>query len=100
MECGFGTYTIYCAKKGAIVTAVDISQTMIKFAKREAAEANAQINFKIQDVTSMEDIPSNSFDMAISGIAICFDMPQFFQEIRECHERNCSMATICRTSCK
>ena len=86
--CGFGTYSIYCAKKGAIVTAVDISQTMIKFAKREAAEANAQLNFKVQDVTCMEDIPSNSFDMAISSIAICFDMPQFFQEVGRVVKRN------------
>ena len=79
--CGFGSYSIYCAKLGAIVTAVDISQTMIQFAKQEAAEAKTQIDFRVQDVTCMEEIPSNSFDLAISSIAICFDMPQFFNEI-------------------
>jgi ubiquinone/menaquinone biosynthesis C-methylase UbiE len=79
--CGFGSYSIYCAKLGAIVTAVDISQTMIQFAKQEAAEAKTQIDFRVQDVTCMEEIPSNSFDLAISSIVICFDMPQLFNEI-------------------
>lgn len=50
--CGFGTYSIYCAKLGALVTALDISDTMIQIAKQKAAEAAVQIDFRVQDVTN------------------------------------------------
>jgi len=79
--CGFGSYSIYCAKQGAIVTGVDISETMIQLAKQKAAEAGVEIDFKAQDVTNMKNIPANTFDMAISSITVCFDMPLFFKEV-------------------
>lgn len=79
--CGFGSYSIYCAKQGGIVTGVDISEVMIQFAKQEAAEAAVQVDFMVQDVTKMNNMLSNTFDMAISSVAVCFDMPQFFKEI-------------------
>lgn len=79
--CGIGSYSIYCAKHGAIVSAVDISETMIQLAKQEAAEATVQIDFRVQDVTDLRDISPSTFDMTISSIAVCFDMPLFFKEV-------------------
>lgn len=79
--CGFGSYAIYCARQGGIVTAVDISKRMIQFARQEAVEAAAQIDFRVQDVTGLDNISSNTFDIAISSVAVCFNMPQFFREI-------------------
>lgn len=39
--CGFGIYSIHCAEQGAVVTALDISDTMIQLAKQKAAETQA-----------------------------------------------------------
>ena len=54
---------------------------MIQLAKQEAAEAEAQIDFRVQDVTNLCNFPSNSFDLAISSNAVCFDMSLFFREV-------------------
>jgi ubiquinone/menaquinone biosynthesis C-methylase UbiE len=79
--CGFGTYSIYCARRGADVTAVDISPTMIELAEKEAAEAGVKIDFRVRDAAQLEDIPDETFDMAISSVAACFNMPSFFKEM-------------------
>lgn len=79
--CGFGTYSIYCAKHGAIIKGLDISDTMIQLAKQEAAKGEAQIDFSVQDVTNLSNFPDNSFDVAISSNAVCFDMFLFFKEV-------------------
>lgn len=79
--CGFGTYSIYCARRGAAVTAVDISETMIRLAKKEAKEAGVRVDFRAGDATNLKGIPSGSFDLAVSSIAVCFDLPRFFREM-------------------
>jgi 2-polyprenyl-3-methyl-5-hydroxy-6-metoxy-1,4-benzoquinol methylase len=79
--CGFGPYSIHCAKRGAIVTALDISNTMIKLAEQEAAEAEAQIDFSVQDVTNLSNFQINSFDIAISSNTVCFNISLFFREV-------------------
>jgi ubiquinone/menaquinone biosynthesis C-methylase UbiE len=79
--CGFGSYSIYCAQQGATVTAVDISPTMVELAKNEASQAGVQIDFSVQDAANLQDIPSGTFDMAISSVAACFNVPTFFKEM-------------------
>lgn len=79
--CGFGFYSIYCAQQGAIVTGVDISETMIELAKAEAAKAGVEVEFRVENVANMKAIPSNTFDMALCSVVVCFGMPQLFKEI-------------------
>ena len=79
--CGFGCHSIYCAKQGAIVTGIDISARMIELAIQKAKQADANVDFKIQDMTDMGDIADNAFDLAISSVAICFGMQSFFKEV-------------------
>jgi ubiquinone/menaquinone biosynthesis C-methylase UbiE len=79
--CGFGSYSIYCARQGANVTAVDISPTMIELAEKEAAGAGVKIDFRVADAAHLEDIPDEAFDMAISSVAACFNMPLFIKEM-------------------
>lgn len=79
--CGFGSYAIYCAQQGADVTAVDISPTMIELARKEAAEAGVEIDFQAADAAHLENIPNDSFDMVISSVAACFNIPTFFKEM-------------------
>ena len=54
---------------------------MIQVAKQEAAEAKAQIDFRVRDVTNLGNFPVISFDLAISSNAVCFDMSLFFKEV-------------------
>jgi 2-polyprenyl-3-methyl-5-hydroxy-6-metoxy-1,4-benzoquinol methylase len=79
--CGFGYYSIYCAKQGAKVTGIDISKTMIALSKKEAFEAEVDIDFRVMDSTDMKELTSGTFDMVISSIAISFEVPQFFKEV-------------------
>ena len=78
--CGFGFYSIYCAERGGIVTAVDISETMIGLAKQEAANAGVEIEFAVQDVTDLKDFLPDIYDIVISSNAVCFGMPNFLKE--------------------
>ena len=43
--CGAGTNPIYIAKKGFKVTALDVSDKAIEYAKEQAFRANVRINF-------------------------------------------------------
>jgi ubiquinone/menaquinone biosynthesis C-methylase UbiE len=52
--CGAGTNTVYLAKKGFEVTAIDISQKAIEYAKEKAEHANVKINFIMR---SFVDLP-------------------------------------------
>jgi 2-polyprenyl-3-methyl-5-hydroxy-6-metoxy-1,4-benzoquinol methylase len=45
--CGAGTNTVYLAENGFEVTAIDISQKAIEYAKEKAEHANVKINFMI-----------------------------------------------------
>jgi ubiquinone/menaquinone biosynthesis C-methylase UbiE len=59
--CGAGTNTVYLAKKGFEVTAIDISQRAIKYAKEKAGRANVKINFMIQSFVDLP-FPDEEFD--------------------------------------
>ena len=71
---------LYCAQQGANVTGIDISETMIKFARKEAIEDGIEVEFVAQDTTDMNAFSDNTFDMVISSIATHFGMTEFFQE--------------------
>ena len=47
--CGAGTNTIYLAKKGFDVTAIDISPTAIEIAKKKTKQANVTIDFLVEN---------------------------------------------------
>lgn len=64
--CGVGTNTIYLAEKGLKMTAIDISNTAIEYAKEKAEQANVKINFMLQsfiDLSFEEDEFDFVFDM-------------------------------------
>jgi len=50
---GAGTNTIYLAEKGFEVTAMDISQRAIEYAKKKAGQANVKINFMTQSFVDL-----------------------------------------------
>lgn len=68
--CGMGEETIYFAKLGATVTAIDISPVGIDITKRRAVYngLSGQINTYVGNVTNT-GLPSDSFDI-VHGIGI------------------------------
>jgi ubiquinone/menaquinone biosynthesis C-methylase UbiE len=79
--CGFGSNSVYCAKQGASVTAIDISETMIGLAREEAAKAGVHIDLLVMDATKMEDLHTDTFDLAVSSISVSLDVPDLFKEV-------------------
>lgn len=77
--CGSGIYSRILVRKGAKVSGIDISKTLIKFAQKEVPKAE----FKVANVM---DIPfkKNSFDIVISALVLDYvkDWDKAFKEIR------------------
>ena len=51
LGCGIGVTSLFIAKRGATVTAIDISPKLIEFAKQKSAHEN--ITYAINDITDM-----------------------------------------------
>lgn len=51
--CGAGTNTVYLAKRGFEVTAIDIAPRAIEYAKKKAGQANVKINFMVQNFVNL-----------------------------------------------
>jgi len=70
--CGNGYFAREMVRRGAHVTAIDLSPRMVELA--EAQEVLA-IDYRVMDAARMaESFPSGAFDIATSCISIC-DMP-------------------------
>lgn len=63
--CGTGNWSIDFAKKGAIVTGIDISSEMIKMAKKNAEKEKLDITFLNIAAENM-NFPPDSFDLVVS----------------------------------
>src|SRR5687767_12015592 len=67
--CGVGRWSRRLARRGAIVTGIDLSPTMIAEAKRRAAEegVSARCRFETQDLAALE--AEEQFDL-ILGVTV------------------------------
>ncbi len=61
--CGAGTNTVYLAEKGFEVTGIDISEKAIQYAKAKATQANAHVNFVIENFVDLA-FGNEEFDFA------------------------------------
>jgi SAM-dependent methyltransferase len=64
--CGIGTQALGLAALGHHVVASDISKAAVDRARREARLRSLNMTFRISDMTSLEEIPENSFDAAVA----------------------------------
>jgi len=67
--CGAGTNTVYLAKKGFQVTAIDISSKAIEYAKKKADDAKVEINFLVRNFL---DLPFKDEDFDFVFDMGCF----------------------------
>lgn len=83
LGCGGAQCSIALAKKGAIVTAVDVSSVEIEFAKKLANENNVQIKFYERDAADLSPIVDKSQDVVFSACALGYvdDLDGCFKEV-------------------
>jgi 2-polyprenyl-6-hydroxyphenyl methylase/3-demethylubiquinone-9 3-methyltransferase len=61
--CGGGLLAEALARRGAIVTAIDLAPTMIQTAQLHAAEANLAIDYRVQDAVELAALQPHGFDL-------------------------------------
>lgn len=64
MACGAGRHSILLAKKGLIVTAVDLSDNLLSIAKKTADEENLKIEFVKSDIREFST--NLDFDLVVN----------------------------------
>lgn len=69
--CGDGMYAVSAARQGAIVTAADQSDRMLKVARERAAEAGVDVRFERADAGRLP-FADRSFDLVIAVTVLCF----------------------------
>jgi 2-polyprenyl-3-methyl-5-hydroxy-6-metoxy-1,4-benzoquinol methylase len=73
--CGEGFYSIYLASKGFDVTAIDLSENAIKYAKQNARDAGVDVKFIAMDVTDLNKI-CEKFDFVLEWALLHLIMPE------------------------
>ena len=63
--CGGGILSESLARCGALVTAIDTSEELIKVAENHATKMNLEINYKTTDVATFSESQANKFDVVI-----------------------------------
>jgi len=82
--CGGGQCSVAFAKRGAIVTGVDLSDEQVAFARELAAENGVEAGFRQGDVTSLKGIADESQDIVFSAYALMYveRLDRCFAEVR------------------
>lgn len=83
--CGEGRDSIFLAKSGFDVTAIDNAPSAIQRAKERANEEGINANFIVSDVTDLTGIPDNSYDLGVN-IACLHMFPRYEDRRRHLSE--------------
>lgn len=83
LGCGGGQSAVAFAQKGAHVTAVDIAEGQLAFARGLAARHGVQVDFIRCDVENLSPIPDASHDIVFSAFALMYaqDRLAVFREV-------------------
>ncbi|WP_340113480.1 class I SAM-dependent methyltransferase [Maribellus mangrovi] len=80
IACGTGAQLFDLAQKAATVTGIDLSESMVKFAARNAEKRNiSNASFQVADATDLSGFYGQKFDVAILSMAL----HQFSPELQE-----------------
>ena len=79
--CGEGTLSVLIAKKGALVTGVDISEPNVKAAQKYALDVGVKVDFVTGDSERFY-FEDNSFDLVVSS-HVLEHLPDFDKGLRE-----------------
>jgi len=68
--CGNGYFSRLLARKGAMVTAIDISKKLLEFAITKEKEKPLGIRYLVRDAADLYGIKSKYFDLAIANMSL------------------------------
>ncbi|WP_227131352.1 class I SAM-dependent methyltransferase [Halorubellus salinus] len=82
LGCGGGQFGLALAERGADVTGVDISEAQLEYARENATERDADVDFVQTSVTDLDGFDDASFDLAFSAFAFQWiaDLDAAFEE--------------------
>jgi ubiquinone/menaquinone biosynthesis C-methylase UbiE len=80
--CGNGYFSRYLARRGAKVTAFDISPKMIEIAKAEESKNPLGITYIERDAANLRGLKSRSFDRAVANMSL-LDVVKIEKAIKE-----------------
>lgn len=85
IACGTGALSLTMALRAGFVTGIDLSEDMIITALRTARKRKINnVSFGLLDATDLSCYPDNSFDLAVSTLAIHqFDMATGLKVLKE-----------------
>ncbi|SEC02927.1 class I SAM-dependent methyltransferase [Paenibacillus sp. GP183] len=96
--CGEGRNAIFLAQQGFHVDAVDISDTAIKYALKNAEKHNIKINFQCKNVLDF-DIENNTYDFVYDSGLLHHLLPhcriQYLDLVYEALKRGSCFGLIC-----
>lgn len=71
IACGTGAQCFVLATKAEKVTGVDLSESMIRFArKKQAKSVFSHLEFRVGDATDLSEFSDNEFDVALLSLAL------------------------------
>jgi SAM-dependent methyltransferase len=65
--CGIGTQTLGLAQRGHALVGVDLSETAICRARREAEQRSLSIQFEVADMRDLSSLPATEFDLVLAA---------------------------------
>jgi len=68
--CGGGHVARALARRGARVTAVDISSGMVALARRSPESSSLDVQYRVADIADIREIADASFDAAVCSMAL------------------------------
>lgn len=82
IACGTGAQVFEIAAKAGKVVGVDLSESMIRYAKKQAVKRNiTNVEFVVSDATKLADFSDTSFDLAIMSLALHQFSPELHSPI-------------------
>jgi SAM-dependent methyltransferase len=83
LGCGAGSYSIWFAERGAQVTGLDLSETMISLATRKAEERGLRIDLQVADIREPLPFGGFEFDLVFTATALHYveDLANLFRDI-------------------
>ena len=88
IACGTGAQCFAMAAKAGKVTGVDLSESMIRFARNKKAKSLfSNLEFMVCDATNLVSFVANEFDVAILSLALHQFPPDLYKSILSEMER-------------
>jgi ubiquinone/menaquinone biosynthesis C-methylase UbiE len=80
--CGEGYLSRYYARKGASVTAVDLSERLIETARSLTEREGIVVKYRVDDICHLDSISDSEFDIVLANLVL-LNVPCFRETLRE-----------------